>query len=344
MNANFRPRLHRPPLAALIALACLPLARAADEDSLVPCLACTGDYQPIAANAVVPAEGKQMLGVFHLAAGEKYSRLVSTWIAVDVGPAAPPNYKITEAAMDLAGRHEGVFHYTQPGVLPTGSYRIVVTADGRPWKSAEVTVVHRQTLTGSTAGPLIPLTDGRKWTYDFTQKAGAGVTINLPGATKDAEGRFHATVVMTAGRMASTGSHLTLVRNGQIVSEEWWRLDDRGLVATERRVQGQDLHLNPPQILLATPVSTYQEWDNNAADGSFQQHCRQWCLNPDAGAGHPREFLVVLEQGGNDSPKIVGERHYVLGTGLVREVITMTVGGNLISRTTMVLRPDGGGS
>jgi len=308
---------------------------AAEEDSITPCLACTGDFQPIAPNAVVPAEGRQLLGVFHLASGDSFSRLVSTWIAVDVGQAAPPNYKVAEASIDLAGRHEGKFHFTLPRALPLGRYRLDVTADGKPWRSAEITVAQSSPLTAPPATPLIPLIEGREWTYDFTQEGGPGVTIDLPGATKDAAGRLHVTLVMTADRVDDHGTHLTLVRNGEKASEEWWRLDDRGLVATQRAVQGQEVVLDPPQTLLARPESTYQEWDYTAADGSYRQHCRQWCLNAGSAPGTAREFLVV---------QIVGERHFILGTGLVREVITATVGGRLINRTTMVLRGSGSGA
>lgn len=319
----------------------LVIAAAPPVSEVVPCLAYTGDWQPIAANTPFPAAGKSMFVVFHLAPNEKIATLVAKWIAVDVGNAAPPNHEITQASFDLNGQQAGAFTYTQTGPLPVGKYRVDVTADGKPWKSVEITVVKGMLLSVKTPGELVPLIEGRIWTYDFVQEAGPGVTLTMPGVTPDAQGRLHATVTITVGQTGEKGTHLSIARNGEIVTEEWWRLDGQGLKATQRKAGDETLVLDPPQVLLAMAADPTQEWIYAPADGSYQQRSRLWCMNADAAPGIPRGWLVVTEQEGGTGIKLTVERHFMLGIGLVREVITTTMNGNLLSRQMMTLHPSG---
>ena len=315
-----------------------PAADEPQQSALIPCLACTGDYQPIGPNAAVPATGKELLVVFHLAPDEHFHKLVSRWVADDVGLAAPPGYKIGEGELAVEDSTSGKFRYYQPKPLPVGRYHVEVLADGQPWKTASLTVVAAPVLAVSAPAGLLPLTEGRTWTYDFVQEAGPGANLSESEMKPDADGKFRATVTMTAGKSEADGMHVLFARNGKTVSEEWWRLNAKGLAASRRIVDGELIALNPPQVLLAMPTAGFMDWSYRAADGSFTQHYREWCLNENDPPGVPSGLLVVTEQDLNPGLKVVAERLWVPGRGLVREVITTSLGAHLLSRQTMLLR------
>ncbi len=219
-----------------------------------------------------------------------------------------------------------------------GKYRIEVLADGKPWKTAAITVVDAPVLNVGAPADLLPLTKGQSWTYDFVQEAGPGAKLSASEITPDADGRLRATVIATATVADARGQHVLFARNGTTVSEEWWTVDQRGLVAAQRITADGLLVLNPPQVLVAMPTGGTMEWTYRAADGSFSQRYREWCLNVDAPPGIPRGLLVVTEQDLGSNLHVVAERHWVPGRGLVREVITTSLAGNLVSRQTMVRR------
>ncbi|HEY6050375.1 MAG TPA: hypothetical protein VIZ58_03945, partial [Thermoanaerobaculia bacterium] len=184
---------------AAAALALVPLAAAGEDASLQICLAAHSDYTPVYPTLSIPSSSKGVTAVFRFGSGEAHKVVTGTWVAVDVGAAATPNY--TVATRTLQGPvSKGRLYFTLPRPLPVGKYRLDVEADRKPWKSAEFNVV-ADAPEPSLAGPqsLVPLRQGQTWTYDFVQQAGSGARIDLPGVKPDAEGRYHATVLMTAG-------------------------------------------------------------------------------------------------------------------------------------------------
>jgi hypothetical protein len=315
-----------------------PAADEPQQSALIPCLACTGDFQPIAPNVAAPAAGKELLVVFHLSPDEHFRKLVSRWVVDDVGPAAPPGHTIGQGELAVKDSTSGKFRYYQPKPLPVGRYHVDVLADGKPWKTAALTVVAAPVLAVSAPAGLLPLTEGRTWTYDFVQEAGPGAKLSESEMKPDADGKLRATVVMTVGKPEANGTHVLFARNGKTVSEEWWRLEAKGLAASRRTVDGELLVLNPPQVLLAMPTAGFMDWSYRAADGTFTQHYREWCLNVNGPPGVPSGLLVVTEQDLNPGLKVVAERHWVPGRGLVREVITTSLAAHLLSRQTMLLR------
>ena len=83
----------------------------AAEMSLQLCLGEAADHSPVYVTQRFYAPVKETLAVFRLGPGEAFKTLTSTWIAIDVGEAAPANFKIAEATLSLKGVKTGKFRY-----------------------------------------------------------------------------------------------------------------------------------------------------------------------------------------------------------------------------------------
>ena len=302
-------------------------------------LGAAADYSPVYPTRTVPATARELTAVFRLGEGEAYRTLTGTWIAVDVGDVAPPNYEIATTDLRANGAGDrGRFRYEQPGPLPVGRYRLDVAADGRPWRSVEFIVVPG-TPDVDVPGPdgLLPLTPGRSWTYAFVQEPGEGATVSMPGVRPDAEGRLRASVTLTVLGGEDAGTHVEWRRNGVQALEEWWRLSPSGLVATRRKPGDEIIDLDPPQLLLPFPLAAPQSWTYEAADGSSAQSNQVWGPVPVAGPDGNAPGYIVLTKEPPQSPVVSAERHFLPGVGLVREVIVQALDGRTVSRTEMVL-------
>lgn len=322
--------------AAWALLAALPLSphAQAQTPSLQLCLAAAADSSPVYPTRSFLSTAREVIAVFRLGKGESYKKLTAAWIAVDVGDAAPPNYQIAKADLQLQGKDRGRFRYSQDKPLPLGKYRLEVTADGKSWKSAEFTVAP----IGKAADikqpqELLPLTKGQVWTYAFVQEAGMGGKVNLPGIAPDAEGKYRATVTLTAAATDQAGNRIESRRNGALVFEEWWQLGPRGLAATKRKKGDIVTVVDPPQVLLPWPLNAPQEWTYEPKDKSFRQAYRMWGPVPVRGPqGEGPGYVVLVEQGATTV-----ERHFLPGVGLIREVSITALGGEMVSRQEMIL-------
>lgn len=169
----------------ILAFTRLSLADAAQPDvpSLQLSLAVAADYSPMYPTQTFPPTTKEVTAGFNLGKDESFTKLTATWIAVDVGAAAPPNYEIATAELALQGKRKGKFTYTQPNPLPIGKYRLDVAANGKPWQSLEFSVAGPTAVAMARPADLLPLAKGRLWTYAFVQEAGCGVQFLLEGQT-----------------------------------------------------------------------------------------------------------------------------------------------------------------
>lgn len=325
-------------MAVMLVAASLSAGLQAQDRALIPCLASTPDWEPIAVNAPVPASGREMMAVFHIGPDERIQTLTSRWVVADVGDVAPAGHEIARGSLKIGGKAlSGRWYYTQSDPLPVGTYRLKVFADGKPWRNAEITVIDAEPPQLESPAALFPLEAERVWSYDMVQEFGAGIKIKSDEFKLDPDGRFRATVTMALGQKEEKGRHVTLRRDGMVISEEWWRLDADGLQATERRVDGENYPLDPPQVMLPLPTAGTMKWSYQAADGSYDQTYRLWCVPSRTQPGAPVTLIVVTEQ--NQPPtKIVIERRFVPGTGLVRTMTTTTISGRYVSRETMTLR------
>jgi hypothetical protein len=323
--------------ALAIALSFMSFAAFGDDAMLQICLGAAADYSPVFPTSTIPASAGEVTAVFRFANGETHKSIVGTWIAVNVGAAAPPNSVLIKTTpKDQAAK--GRLWFSLPRPLPVGKYRLEVAADGKPWKSTEFSVV------ADALPPQLRATDAllpstRTWTYDFIQQAGAGAKINMPGVTPDSEGRYRALVVMRVTGSDNFGQHVEMRRNGQLVFEEWWRVDDKGWAATKRKTSDQVVLLDPPQLLVTLPLGTTSKWSYAPRDASYHQTYKMFGpLGIKTPGGEAPGYVVFVEQAGGRVDLSV-ERHFVPGVGITRETIITALDHEMVSRQEMILKP-----
>ena len=341
MNKDLKSVCRRPAawLLAVTAAAGLPAAPVdARPPGLQIGLAAAADYSAVYPSETFVSPVSEVSASFDISATEKYLRMSASLIAVDVGTAAPPNYPVLTTSLDLKGMRAGRFRFEMPRPMPAGRYRIDLTADGQPWRSADFRILSAaEPAKPSSTARLIPLNLGRTWTYAFWQKAGEGVQVDLPDIAPESDGSYRAPVTLTVAALADGLAHVETRRKDRLVFEEWLRLDNNGLAAVKRREDGAVTVLDPPQMLLPLPLGEPKAWDYRAADGSFSQTYRMWGPVPVRGpAGEAPGYVVLATQ--RTPPVIVTvERHFLPGAGMVREVLVQALNGNLITRHELVL-------
>jgi hypothetical protein len=309
-------------LIGLSLLAIQLAIRAADaqEAMLQTCLDAAADFSPVYPTTTLPAGTNEVIAVWELGKGENYQELVGTFIAVDVGAAAPANYHIVDARMKLGASRAGRFHFDLPRPMPPGRYRLDVTADGQPWKSADFAIAAAAAPpTAKRLEDILGLADNKVWSYDFTQQAGEGAHLTLPGIEPDAEGKLRARASYTVAGTDSAGTRIEMRRNDRLVLEEWWRLGPTGLAVTQRKAETTTLVLDPPQIIVAWPPGT-KAWEWTAKDKSDRQQYKMWGPVPiEAPAGQGDGYVVLMRSEQPNGIVLTIERQFAPGVGMVRE-------------------------
>ncbi len=325
-------------LIGLLGAAGVAAAQPAVELQL--CLAGAADYSPVYPSQSFPAGSTEAVSaVVRLGKGQSYRTLGATWVAVDVGKAAPRNPVISKTTIPMQGKDRAAIHLkSRAGALPPGKYRLDVTADSKPWRSVEFSIVPVTAPVVRQPGDLLPLKPGMVWRYAFEQQFAPGVKPELPPGTKlDADGRLRATLTKTAVAEDSMGLHIEARRGKDVVEEEWWKLTDAGLVVTKTRSGGDEETFDPPGQIWPWPLETPRRWTYKLPDGSVGQAFRMWGPLPVKGpAGETPGYVVLMEQA--SSPIAVSvERHYVPGIGMVREVAVQASNGVMLTRWESIL-------
>ena len=313
-------------VAAVPTTTTAPATTTSAEPVLQTCLATAADMTAVYPTAVFPLGTKELSATVALDKSKGIGKLTSTWIALDVGDAAPANYQIATADMDVAGSSRCKFKYSQPKPMPPGKYRVDITADGAPMVSSEFTV-SEEAGSSNVKKPedLLPLQTGLRWTFDFVRETAAG-------------DRRRGLVAMTVANEDEGGAHIELRRDRKLMAEEWWLLDKPGLTARRRKVgDGPLAILDPPQTLWAWPLQTPRTWAYRPKDRSYTQIYRMWGPVPvDSPAGPVSGFVVLCEQK-NGTTALSVERHWIPGVGLAREIIINAVNDAMVSRQEMKL-------
>ncbi|MGA3067758.1 MAG: hypothetical protein ABSF29_13020 [Tepidisphaeraceae bacterium] len=331
-------------LAFLIIPMLCPLACRADQApatqpeaaGVETCLAAASDDTPIYASDKFPP-AREMNATFRLGSAQA-AELEFSWVAVDVGDAAPPNFTIASSTLDLHNVSSGTMSMNgmeQP--MPLGKYRLDVSLDHQPWKSVSFSIVPAPDAPSvPTPQDLMPLVPGKKWTYRFVQEVANGAGLSGPGIKLDPDGKLRATVQITEAGDDDKGSHLEMRRNGQLVFEEWWRLTPDGLVSTQRKTSDAIIPMKPPQILWPFPPQP-KTWTYDPDDHTYSQTYQMWGPLPvDSPDGPVPGYVVMIDQSDALSKTSV-ERHFIPGIGLAREIIIMSINHKMVSRTEMTL-------
>lgn len=302
------------------------------------CLDAAADFAPVYPTDLFPPGTNQITAVWQLGRNQQVRELVGSLVALDVGAAAPAGARILGAQVALGNSRSGRFRFAQPGPFPAGRYRLEVTADGTPWRSAEITVQPEQNPPAPPLAEIVPLTVGKLWRYDFTQEAGEGAHVGLPDIQPGPDGKLHASVTYTVAGVDEAGAHIEMRRNDRLVLEEWWRLGPGGLAVTQRRAEGQSARLDPSQPLLAWPPGV-KTWDWPSAAASPHEHVEMWGPLPiDAGAAKVPGY-IVLSRTEQQPDGMVGtiERDFAPGLGLLREHTVVQIGPVTALRQDLVL-------
>lgn len=327
--------------AGVLAFAAVSAAWAEDQPFLQPALGRAADYSPVYATNSFPAGAREIIAVFRLAPGKAFKSFTGQLIAVDVGNVAPPNFHVAHAELKSRIGDHGDFRFSLPRPFPAGRYRLDVTGDGRLWKSVEFTVAE-----AAAAAPLppadevVPLADRQSWSYDFLLETGPGVHLTMENAIAGADGKFRGTETERVLDHDAAGARIEF-RLGPTPLEEWLQIASKGLVITQRKIQGKLYVFDPPQLILPWPPHTPQSWDWRHKDRTvgIHQTSHMWGPVPVIGPQGPTPGFVVLTQEQEpDSPLITFERHYVPGFGKVREVLTEAINGELIFRQVLTLK------
>ncbi len=313
----------------------------AEESFLQPALGRAADFSPVYPTSAFPAGTREIIAVFQLAPGETFKSFTGQLVAVDVGTVAPPNFHVARAELKSRVGGRGSFHFSLPRPFPPGRYRLDATGDSRLWKSAEFTVADAAAATSlPPASMVMPLSDGQSWTYDFLLETGPGVHLTLDNATAGADGKFRGTETERVLDHDAAGARIEF-RLGPTPLEEWLQIGSKGLVITQRKIQGEMFVFDPPQLILPWPPRTPQSWDWRHKDRAvgIHQTSHMWGPVSVIGPKGPTPGFVVLTQEQEpNSPLITFERHYVPGFGKVREVLTEAIDGNLIFRQLLTLK------
>ncbi|HXG03997.1 MAG TPA: hypothetical protein VNO23_11375 [Candidatus Binatia bacterium] len=307
--------------------------------SLQLCLAEAADYSPVYPTHTFPAGStEEVTAVVRLPKGDSHPSLVATWSVVDVGAAAPPNQVINKTTIPIAGRDRAAVHLrSRGGALPPGKYRLDVTADGKPWRSAEFTVAAVPAAEVRQPADLVPLKPGTAWTYRFEQQFAPGVRPQLPpGVRLDPDGRLRATVQTKAVGQDEMGVRLQSRRNDTLIEEQWWKLTDAGLVVTRIKGGGEEHTFDPPGPIWPWPLKTPRRWHHDL-DPPVRQTFRMWGPVPvKTPTGNAPGFVVLMQQPSQPIALSV-ERHFVPGVGMVREVWVQARSGVMLTRWENVL-------
>jgi hypothetical protein len=298
-------------------------------------LAVAADYSPVYPTRTFPSLDTEVVAVVRLGVGERFERLTATWIAVNAGD-APPGHVILTREQRLEGEQVGAFTF-RTNASPSGRYRVEIAADGEPWKAAEFEVVATPDRPSAAAGEtLFPLAPGTRWTFTFVQQAGDAGRLNPePGVSLDPDGVFRATTMQEVTAVDEAGARVEFRRDGEIVSAEWLRIADEGLIRTRREEGGQTFAIEPPELLLPMPgPDAPREWDAPAY--TYELVYRMWGPVPVRGpAGEALGYVTLATYPAPYHATV--ERHYLPGVGMVRELLITGREGRTISRQEMVL-------
>ena len=170
----------------------------------------------------------------------------------------------------------------------------------------------------------ISTTPGMSWNYDMTQELGEGVRFS--GFKRDVKGKFRVPVTYRIdGTEKLDGKDFLkfeMHRAGVVTNTDLISVDARGVVCAARvDLNGEIAKLDPPQIMVGTPLQTGTTWEFNGPIGKSKVHQHYEIVGEEeveVPAGKFRAFHIHGDQTSPSSMTI--DRWFVNGSGIVKDV------------------------
>lgn len=307
---------------------------------LLTCLAVAADVSPIYPTREFYSSVHELFAMFRVGQAGAIKNIGCDWRALDA--AGKASQVLGTSSLDISSTvTHGYFRYALKNPLSPGRYRVELTADGRPWQSADFTVVDApRNIALARPEDFLPLRQGVSWSYDFVMQAGPGQHIEIPGVTPDADGKLRATLTVRVNSLGPDGAEVEGLLNGTRMTVDGWRLNADGLLITRTQLEGAEPYaFDPPEPLVSFPLQSFKTWEYASKDGAVKRSYRMWGPVPVAFGGRQSPGYVVLCTAGDDERTRTVERHYLPGTGMVRKITVEAARGTLLTRTEMTLRP-----
>jgi hypothetical protein len=194
----------------------------------------------------------------------------------------------------------------------------------------------------SSPEQAIPTAEGTTWQYEMTEEAGPGAELADDKAQH--RGRLHASVVYrvkgTKEIDGRTVIEFEMHRAGRITNTDLMTVDEHGVQCWGRiNEAGQLTKLDPPQMMVASPVTigTTWEFDSDVAGSKVHQHYEIIGEGDiTVPAGKFRGFHIHGEQ--TEPGKMIIDRWFVPSVGIIKDVTeTHSESGELLRRISLEL-------
>ena len=313
-------------------LACAGLAFVlsipAEAQKLRMALAAAADFTPVHAFVKIPANIRTIVAIAELGT-VKPKKLVAGYFKLGDN-AGVPDEQIAEQVQTIGDTPTIVFRYAASKDWTPGKYRLDVSADSRPWQSAEWEVV--PPLPSATLGSvdnIMSLRVGTTWPMTFTSWSSPQVTVTLPGAGRDANGTHHMSAAMTIPGVEQDGVRVRHTRNGKLAEEELWRVGAGGIAVVGRLASPKPLRVDPPLPIIPFPLpGAEKSWDWRSREEG-QWTFRGWGPVLLAGPkGEQPGYIIVMEQP-TMARIMTRERDIIPGLGISREIFVNQTGSGV---------------
>jgi hypothetical protein len=197
-------------------------------------------------------------------------------------------------------------------------------------------------IASALAAPLVPTNPGTTWRYSMTEEVGKGLTIT--NLKSDADGKVRLPVLYRLDGIEDVdGKELLkfeMNRAGSITNTDLVTVDEHGIICWARiNVDGELIKFNPPQTMVAAPLTQGATWNFDGQAGDLKVH-QQYNVTGEEDIEVPAgEFHAFHIRGEQTSPsRMTIDRWFAPGTGIVKDVTTRrATDGDLLERISLEL-------
>jgi len=300
----------------------------AEAQKLQMALAAAADFTPVYPFGKIPTNIKGIVAIAELGK-EKPKELVASYFKVGDNPGIGDE-KVAEQKQAVGDSPQVVLRYAAPHDWALGKYRLDISADGRPWRSAEWEVVPPlpPAILGS-AGDIMPLRAGTTWPMVFTSWSSPEVRVTLLGAETDRNGVYHMSAAITVPGVEQDGVHVRHMRDGKLAEEELWQVGGGGIGVIGRLVGTKPLRVDPPLPIIPFPLPEPEKsWDwrpGEEGQWKFQGWGPVLLAGPN---GEQPGYVIVMEQS-TMARTMTRERDIIPGLGINREIFVDQTGSGV---------------